>query len=267
MKNKLFTPSSVRSFFTDDRKMLILVGINTLTLYIGGYYPSTRFFFWADSLFTLLFVAEAYVKVNTYGWKEYWRDNWNKFDFIVTLIAVPSLLNIFVDTGVVTSFILSLRSLRIFKSFRLLKFIPHINELLKGIGLAVRASFIVSAAFVILLLIVSILSSTVFGSTSPELFGDPGLSLFTIFKLFSGDGWSEIPTQIAANSGVYTGRLVRSAFAILFFLGGILGLSLINSIFVDAMAGDNNDEVLRRLDALEKKLDALNSRSPRNEEE
>ena len=249
--------SIIRSFFTNDKIMLALVVINTITIFIGGYGRAARVFFWIDALFTLLFLIEVLVKIRTYGWKNYWRDNWNKFDFIITLIAVPSLLNIFFETGVATSVILSLRSLRIFKSFRLLKFIPNISGLLKGIGLAVKASLIVSIAFAVLLLIISILSSTLFGKISPDLFGDPGVSLFTIFRLFTGDGWSEIPAQIAENSNELIGRLVRIIFAVLFFLGGILGLSLVNSIFVDAMAGDNNDEVLQKLNELEQKLDEL----------
>ena len=89
----------------------------------------------------------------------------------------------------------------------------------------------------------------------------PGVSLFTIFRLFTGDGWSEIPIQIAENSSEFMGRLVRTTFAVLFFLGGILGLSFVNSIFVDAMTGDNNDEVLRRLEELEKKIDNLSRES------
>jgi voltage-gated sodium channel len=34
-------------------------------------------------------------------------------------------------------------------------------------------------------------------------------------------------------------------------------MSLVNSIFVDAMAADNNDEVLEKLEQLEKKLDKI----------
>ncbi|MBR5255731.1 MAG: ion transporter [Bacteroidales bacterium] len=253
MSNK----SIIKSFFTNDKIMLALVVINTITIFIGGYGRAAQAFLWIDAFFTLLFLIEALVKIRTYGWKDYWQENWNKFDFIITLVAVPSLLNIFKETGLATSVLLSLRSLRIFKSFRLLKFIPNINGLLKGIGLAIKASLIVSIAFVVLLLIISILSSTLFGKISPELFGDPGLSLFTIFRLFTGDGWSEIPTQIAENSNEFIGRLVRVVFAVMFFLGGILGLSLVNSIFVDAMADDNNDEVLQKLNELEKKLDKL----------
>ncbi len=232
--------------------------VNTITIFIGGYFSASKLFVGIDSFFTLLFLAEAIVKINVYSWKEYWKDGWNKFDFIITLVAIPSLMNIFVETGFATNILLSLRTLRVFKSFRLLKFIPNINGLLKGIGIAVKTSFIVCVAFAILLLIISILSSTLYGKIVPDLFGDPGSSLFTIFRLFTGDGWSEIPTEIAANSSELVGRLTKIVFAILFFIGGILGLSLVNSIFVDALAGDNNDEVLRRIDELEKKIDKLN---------
>ena len=38
-------------------------------------------------------------------------------------------------------------------------------------------------------------------------------------------------------------------------------MSLVNSIFVDAMTGDNNDEVLKRLEELEKKIDNLSRES------
>ncbi len=250
--------NALKSFFTNDRIMLSLVVVNTITIFIGGYFSASKLFVGIDSFFTLLFLAEAIVKINVYGWKEYWKDGWNKFDFIITLVAIPSLMNIFVETGFATNILLSLRTLRVFKSFRLLKFIPNINGLLKGIGIAVKTSFIVCVAFAILLLIISILSSTLYGKIVPELFGDPGTSLFTIFRLFTGDGWSEIPTEIAANSSELVGRLTKIVFAILFFIGGILGLSLVNSIFVDALAGDNNDEVLQRIDELEKKIDELN---------
>lgn len=39
--------------------------------------------------------------------------------------------------------------------------------------------------------------------------------------------------------------------------GGIIGMYFINSIFVDAMVSDNNDEVEAKLDELNKKIDKL----------
>ncbi len=34
-------------------------------------------------------------------------------------------------------------------------------------------------------------------------------------------------------------------------------MSIVNSIFVDAMVSDNNDEVLRKIDELNEKIDQL----------
>lgn len=248
------------SFFTNEKLMLLLVVLNTCAIFAGGFGKATNLFILIDSFFTLLFLCEAIVKINVFGWKGYWKENWNKFDFIITILAVPSLANLFVDGTLATNVLLSLRMLRVFKSFRLLKFIPNINGLIKGVGLAMKASLIVTVAFAILTLIIAILASAILGSLSPDLFGDPGVSLFTIFRLFTGDGWSEIPAQLSSGRPDIVGRIIRVVFALLFFIGGILGLSLVNSIFVDAMASDNNDEVIERLDKIEKKIDDITAK-------
>jgi len=39
--------------------------------------------------------------------------------------------------------------------------------------------------------------------------------------------------------------------------GGIIGLSLINSIFVDTMVSDNNDDLKEQICSLEEKIDKL----------
>ena len=41
-------------------------------------------------------------------------------------------------------------------------------------------------------------------------------------------------------------------------------MSLVNSIFVDAMAADNNDEVLKKLSQLERKLDNLQKKEDKD---
>jgi len=54
----------------------------------------------------------------------------------------------------------------------------------------------------------------------------------------------------------------RIYFSLLLFFGGIIGMSLVNSIFVDTMAADNNDEVLEKLSQLERKLDRMQEEQP-----
>ena len=66
-----------------------------------------------------------------------------------------------------------------------------------------------------------------------------------------------MPEAIAANGGQTMAVFARIYFSILLFSGGIIGMSLVNSIFVDSMAADNNDEVLEKLSQLEEKIDKI----------
>lgn len=246
--------------FYSEHFILFVIILNTIVIFLGGFWPDNTLFEVLDALFTLIFLIEAILKISREGWKSYWSQNWNKFDFIVLVIALPSLVTVFMPDVMMTSSVLALRALRalrLFKSFRMARFIPNINKLLKGLKSAFKASLLVLLAFVVFLIVFSILTSTIFGSVAPKYFGNPGISLYNIFRLFSVEGWYELPDSIATNASPSWGIFARCYFSVLMFLGGIIGLSLINSIFVDSMAEDNNDEVLERLRKIEEKLDRL----------
>lgn len=246
-----------KDLLCNERVMLYAIMLNTALMFIGGFWPHTFWFDLFDNIFTILFLFEAWAKISRSGWKNYWCENWNKFDFLILLVALPTLIAPFVPHTVATNGILALRSMRMFKSLKMLRFIPNIQKLLTGIRLASKATLFVFIAFIVFLITFSILSSTIFGQKSPELFGDPALSLYNTFRLFSIEGWYELPDAIAQHSTPAWGSFARVYFSVLMFLGGIIGMSLINSIFVDAMAEDNNDEVLEKLRRLEEKIDKL----------
>ena len=227
---------SVRRFFTNDNIMLVLVLINTGIIFVSGFMSGHGgCLLIIDSLFTLLFLFEALVKIRVHGFSKYWSDGWNRFDFILVMIALPSCINIFGEIFPGTSVLLSLRTMRAFK-----------------------ASYIVAIGLAVLLLVFSILTTFLFGNAAPQYFGNPAHSVYSIFRLFTIEGWYEMPEAIAMNSGSTMAVFARIYFSFLLFMGGIIGMSLVNSIFVDAMAADNNDEVLEKLSQLEKKLDDLN---------
>ena len=249
---------SVKRFFTNDNIMLVLVLINTGIIFMSGFISNQGgALLVIDSIFTLLFLCEAVVKIHVKGFSEYWSDGWNRFDFILVLVALPSCINVFGLALPGTNILLSLRTLRAFKSFRLLKFIPNIENLLNGFKLALKASYIVAIGLIVLLLVFSIITTFLFGDVAPQFFGNPALSVYSIFRLFTIEGWYEMPEAIAMNGGSTMAVFARIYFSFLLFMGGIIGMSLVNSIFVDAMAADNNDEVLEKLNRLEKKLDKL----------
>lgn len=245
----------VRRFFANDIVMLVLVLINTSIIFVSGFTSGQEeILLFIDSMFTMLFVIEAVIKIQVSGFSGYWSNGWNKFDFVIVLLALPSCLNMIGYTMPATSVFLSLRTMRAFKSFRLLQFVPNIENLLNGIKMAFKASLLVAIGMVVLLLVFSIVTTFLFGGIAPEYFGNPALSVYSIFRLFTIEGWYEMPEAIAANSGTGMAVFARVYFSVLLFMGGIIGMSLINSIFVDAMVADNNDDVLKKLEELEEKL-------------
>lgn len=248
----------IKRFFTNDNIMLVLVLINTGIIFISGFTSKPEdMLLIIDTAFTLLFLLEAIVKIYANGFSKYWSDGWNRFDFIIVLLALPSCINVFGILFPGTGILLSLRTMRAFKSFRLLKFIPNIDNLLNGVRLAFKASFIVAVGLIVLLVVFSIITTFIFGDSAPQYFGNPALSVYSIFRLFTIEGWYDMPEAIAMNSGTPMGVFARIYFSFLLFFGGIIGMSLVNSIFVDAMAEDNNDEVLEKLSQIEKKLDNM----------
>ncbi len=251
----------IKRIFTNDNVMLVLVLINTGIIFISGFFKNQgAILLYIDSFFTLLFLFEALVKISTHGFAKYWFDSWNKFDFILVLLAIPSCMNVFGAILPGTSILLSLRTMRAFKSFRLLQFIPNIDNLVNGLKMASKASFIVALGVGVLLIVFSIITTFLFGDAAPQYFGNPAISVYSIFRLFTIEGWYDMPEAIAENNGTCMAVFARIYFSLLLFFGGIIGISLVNSIFVDAMAAGNNDEVLKKLTQLEKKIDRMEMR-------
>jgi voltage-gated sodium channel len=105
--------------------------------------------------------------------------------------------------------------------------------------------------------VIGVLSFYLYKDLSPNFFGTPLKSLYSVFKVFTIEGWNAIPDSITKELG-NTGTVATNIyFAFILLTGGIFGLSLVNSIFVDAMVSDNNDELEEKIDRLEKKIDKL----------
>jgi voltage-gated sodium channel len=63
---------------------------------------------------------------------------------------------------------------------------------------------------------------------------------------------------------------IQSFFTYFYFIfivltGGIFGLSIVNSIFVDAMVSDNNDELEKKIDSIDSKINEIMTKINNNE--
>ena len=251
----------IKKLFLNDKFILILILLNAVTIFTSGFEISlnNRFLLsLTDNLITGLFIIELIVKFREYGIKNYFKSNWNKFDFILIAFSFPSLIAFVGDLEITSfSYFLVFRVMRVFKSFRFLKFIPGIEHLVKGISRALKASIIVLIGFVIYIFIIGIFSFYLFKELSPEYFGNPLNALYSIFKIFTVEGWYEIPEQLTQSLSPIASFFTYIYFIFVVISGGIFGLSLVNSIFVDAMVSDNNDELEKKIELLDKKIDKL----------
>lgn len=259
----------IRKLFLKDRFILVLILINAAVLFLGGYNATDNqkhVFFLIDNVITSLFIIELIIKFNEYGVKGYFKSGWNRLDFILIILSAPALISFVFNIQVFdVSFLLVFRIFRVFKAFRFFKFIPNVSGLIADVKRALDTSLFILIGFLIYIFIVGTLSFYLFNGSDTEYFTSPMISLYSTFKIFTVEGWYEIPEQICANYSSIATFFTYFYFIFVVVSGGIIGLSLVNSIFVDSMLSDNTDDIERKIDALDIKLNELIKKLDNNE--
>ncbi|MFZ5940278.1 MAG: ion transporter [Bacteroidota bacterium] len=255
----------LKRLFLNDKLILTIILINAVTIMLSAFetlpFKTANLVLVIDNVITTLFIIELIIKIRHFGFIGYLKSNWNKLDFALIVISIPALVSWIFNLSLTgLSFFLVFRVLRVFKSFRFIKFIPGIKELISGVRRALKTSFVILLGFGIYIFIVGILSCYLYRNICPEYFGDPVLSFYSIFKVFTMEGWAEIPDIIASNSSLTIAVLTKVYFVLILISGGIFGLSLVNSIFVDAMLSDNTEDISKKIDVLDNRIAELDQK-------
>lgn len=242
----------MKNFLLKDKNILVLIVINSFVIFLVGFdfpYPADLFLSIIDNVISAIFIVEVIVKLRDGGVKKYFAEGWNVFDFSLVAISLPSLLIFLFGLDLADmSYLLVFRTMRVFKVFRFFKFIPDIEKLIAGVQRALKASIFVLAVFVIYIFLVGMLSHSLFKHS--ELFSDPLTSIYSVIQVFTLEGWYELPEELVKEGGYINAFFVKVYFVIILLSGGVFGLSLVNSIFIDAMVSDNNDELEDKVDEL-----------------
>jgi len=237
--------------------VLTIIGLNAVAIVLSGFSHIREHFgewiTWVDYGCLLYFVAEAILKIRRNSFTNYWKRGWNKLDFIIVLGSSPLLLEPIVG-GSVQFFSIVLVG-RFLRFLRIMRFVPNSEKIWAGVSRALKASAAVFLTLLVLNIILAMGANALFGDVAPKHFGDPLKSAYTLFKVFTVEGWYEIPEEMAAN-GEDAGlvNMVRGYFVFAVFTGGILGLSLANAVFVDEMIADNNDRLEKMVTNLREEL-------------
>ncbi len=250
----------LRQVLLNERFILVVILINSVLIYaqVSGY--ENYFMGILDTICTFIFLFEMIVKHKEYGVKGYWSDGWNRLDGSLVILSLPSVAALFVPNDMADlSFLMIFRLLRVLRFFRVLHFFPNFTKVIEGFKRAMRESYAILLSFLVIIIIFGLLNCSLFRDADPMHFGTPLRSIYAVFQICTVEGWYEIPNAIAEYYGITTmaAEFVRLYFCFQLILGGIIGMSFINSIFVDAMAQDNNDEVSQKIDELQKTLDEI----------
>ena len=241
--------------------VLAIIVLNTTALVLDGF-PRIHaeygeFLHTFDLACLVFYVLEVFVKVSILGWQGYIKDNWNKFDFSIVILGMPALIDpLYPGEFRGAEAILFLRMGRFLRFFRMLRFIPNVSHIWNGIMRSLKASVGIFLVLFILNLITAMGANGLFGRYAPEYFGDPYISFYSMFKVFTIEGWYEIPDQLAMHEEITPGMLffIRGYFALSVIIGGVLGLSLANAVFVDEMTVDNTDELEEMVTEMRKEI-------------
>jgi voltage-gated sodium channel len=204
----------------------ILVGVETYASLAG---PNKAILHFMDYVIVWCFVTEISLKIVAHGRRpwDYFKDPWNVFDFVIVAVCLLPVAD--------THFVAVLRIARILRVLRMISYMPKLRLL---IGALLKS--IPSMGYVILLLsllfyIYGILGSFMFGKGDPAHFGNLHLSLITLFKVLTLEGWTEI-----LNIHLYTGDPgkgvpveITSVWPLLYFVSFILlGAMIIMNLFI-----------------------------------
>ncbi|MFC3980873.1 ion transporter [Streptosporangium jomthongense] len=132
-----------------------------------------------------VFVAELLAKVYVYR-SRFFADPWNLFDTsIVTISLLP-----------VASGLSVLRALRILRALRLISVVPSLRRVVTALLNAVPGMTSIVLLLGLVLYVAAVMGAKLYHDTAPDYFGDLPTSLFTLFQMMTGDGWSDITREV-----------------------------------------------------------------------
>ena len=204
-----------------------------------------------DRICLTIFTVEIAAKIFARG-PAFFRSGWNLFDFAVVAISyVP-------DAGGLSV----LRALRILRVLRLVSAMPRLRRVIEGFLSAVPGMASVFGLMALIFYIASVIATKLFGDSFPDWFGTLGRSAYSLFQIMTLESWS---------MGIVRPVMELYPYAWLFFVPFILVttfavVNLVVGLIVNSMQDAHaeeevaateayREEIVRRLEAIEKKLD------------
>ncbi len=214
-----------------------------------------------DTLCLTFFVVELALKLLAQR-GDFFRSGWNWFDAAVVGVAL-------VPAGQGLSV---LRALRILRLLRVVSVAPRLRRVVEGFVQALPGMGSVFLLMGIIFYIGAVMATKLFGGPCPactpeqaadfdQWFGSLGASLYTLFQVMTLESWSmgivrPVLAVYPEAWAFFVPFIMLTTFAVVNLLVGLIVNSMQDAHHEEANAATDSyrDEVLRRLEAIEKRL-------------
>lgn len=138
-----------------------------------------------DRLVLAIFVLEIVVKMGAHGSKpwRYFLDPWNVFDFTIVAVAfIPG----------AGQYAVVVRLARLLRVLKLLRAVPKLQLLVTALLKSLPSMFYVTLLLMLLFYVYGVAGVFLFGPNDPTYFGSLGISLISLFRIVTLEGWTEL---------------------------------------------------------------------------
>lgn len=214
-----------------ERSISVLIVANAITLGIETSQSATaRFGDWLygfDRLVLAVFVVELLLRFFVYRGR-FFANPWRVFDFVIVGIALIPAGNVFTV----------LRSLRVLRVLRLVSLVPSMRRVVGALLSALPGMASIVGLMGLVLYVSAVMATKLFGRIEPELFGNLGASLFTLFQVMTVEGWPDIARSVMAQS-----PLSWIFFVVYLLVATFMVLNLFIAVVVNAMQSQVTDDL------------------------
>ncbi len=204
-----------------------------------------------DTACLAIFVIEIAAKLFAQG-PGFFRRPWNLFDFAVVGVAlVPATQGLSV-----------LRALRVLRLLRVISVAPRMRRVVEGFVTALPGMGSVFVLMGIIFYIGSVMATKLFSASFPDWFGDLGRSAYSLFQIMTLESWSmgivrPVMEVYPWAWAFFVPFIMVTTFAVVNLLVGLIVNSMQDAHHAEEGARTDayRDEVLLRLEAIEKRLE------------
>lgn len=197
-----------------------------------------------NAIFLIIFVIELAIRMTAYGsrTKDFFRDGWNVFDFVVITISV---VPFFREHATL------LRLARLGRVLRIVRLLPDLRVLTLAIGRSIPGVMSLAVLALLVLFVYGMIGWSIFHDFAPKEYGTIGEAMLTLFVTLTLEN---LPDQIAL------GRELSDWTIVYFVSYALIAAFLIFNILIGVVI--NSLEEARAIEAARERADRIEHGGP-----